>query len=701
MAYEKPQLVFGAVYYRRTNPPQADWACDYAQAAADGMNLFRHWFLWGALEVAPGVFDWSKYDEHMELAAKHGIRVIIAEIQNSPEWLYHKHKNLLHVKADGSSSSGGMGNSTAAGGFTGGLCLDNEEGRRLTANYLTSMAKHYKGHPALYGYDVNNECHYSRGTCYCPASINRFREWLLAKYGSLEALSEAWHRYGYTSWDQVEAPRSHGMHPQSIDWYAFCRHRSYENMQWRVDTIRAADPDARITAHGFMGSVDTYTSGADDWLAASKVESYGFTFVPCRRGNDKWRHWEAVDLARAASRGKDFWHAEMQGGPLWFQPQVTGREPEDGRVATAQDIRMWCMVSLAGGARGLVWTRWRALLDGPLFGAFGLYSDDGAPNDRSNIASSIGKWANEPNNAALMSARPVRGDIGLVVLDEIQDFNHLIPQAGEGRFYAKCAWGAYHAFDSMNIQADKVHFDDIGDYRILYFPYPIHLTKPQAEKLMKWVYDGGTLISEGMPGYFGEGGHVGTLQPNHGMHEMFGATQATAEFMPDLGSRISFDYVSGGVALRGVPGGLFRQSYSAKNAEVLAKYPDGSAAVLRHDYGKGSAILIGTFPSEAYNRKEPESVEKLFKALFDMAGGKQRATVSDRRVAARISEDEKNGRRFVWAVNHAYETAEVTIEVDGGGEVLQILWGNEDSVSGSGIYSAVIPAQDAVVFEIK
>ena len=29
-----------------------------------------------------------------------------------------------------------------------------------------------------------------------------------------------------------------------------------------------------------------------------------------------------VDINRAAARGKPFWHAERQGGPLWLQPQV-------------------------------------------------------------------------------------------------------------------------------------------------------------------------------------------------------------------------------------------------------------------------------------------------------------------------------------------------------------------------------------------
>ena len=44
------------------------------------MNTFRHWFMWSAIEVAPGKYDWGDYDRMMDLAAQNHIRVIIAEI---------------------------------------------------------------------------------------------------------------------------------------------------------------------------------------------------------------------------------------------------------------------------------------------------------------------------------------------------------------------------------------------------------------------------------------------------------------------------------------------------------------------------------------------------------------------------------------------------------------------------------------------
>ena len=78
-----PAFPYGAVYFRKSNPPREDWERDYQTAAQDGMNIFRHWFLWSAIEVAPGVFDWEEYDRQLDLAARNGMKTIIAEMITS------------------------------------------------------------------------------------------------------------------------------------------------------------------------------------------------------------------------------------------------------------------------------------------------------------------------------------------------------------------------------------------------------------------------------------------------------------------------------------------------------------------------------------------------------------------------------------------------------------------------------------------
>ena len=47
------------------------------------MNLFRHWFLSSAIDVAPGEYDWEEYDQQLELAAANDMITIIAEFVTS------------------------------------------------------------------------------------------------------------------------------------------------------------------------------------------------------------------------------------------------------------------------------------------------------------------------------------------------------------------------------------------------------------------------------------------------------------------------------------------------------------------------------------------------------------------------------------------------------------------------------------------
>src|ERR1039458_1414249 len=41
-----PVFPFGAVYFRKSNPPEQDWDRDHKAAAQMGVNIFRHWFMW-------------------------------------------------------------------------------------------------------------------------------------------------------------------------------------------------------------------------------------------------------------------------------------------------------------------------------------------------------------------------------------------------------------------------------------------------------------------------------------------------------------------------------------------------------------------------------------------------------------------------------------------------------------------------------
>ena len=694
------QVPYGAVYFRKSNPPRADWDRDYAVAREDGMNIFRHWFLWGSIETTPGRFDWDDYDRHMDLATAHGFSVIIAEMSNAiPEWAFRKHSDHLFVTPDGRRVHSQMGGSSATGGFArgnaGALCLDSPTSRELVGTFLKELAGRYRDHPALLGYDVWNECGYSPDICYCDHTAARFRKWLREKYGDLAALGRTWNRYSYSEWDDVQIPRSLGPYPDSLDWLEFRRLNFYDQMQWRIDLIREMDGDCLISAHGTASSLVTMgPSGSDEWLGASKVEVYGFTWAPSRQGAAFWKAWKAVDLTRSGARGKTFWHAEAQGGPLWLQPQVIGRPPEDGRITSADDLRLWNLISFAGGARGILFPRWRPLLDGPLFGAFGPYAMDGSRTDRSRAASEMAVWANDPRQARLMESRPIRGQIGIVVVRESQVLSYLLSQDGRYDSYADAVHGAYRGFLDNNLQADWVLIDHIDEYDFLYLPYPLMLTRRSADRIRTWVERGGHLVSEGCPGYFGDQASVGVVQPNHSLDQVFGCVESTVAFMPDI-----LDDLFVNVDGERVRGGLYRQSFTTTTGTGLGTYDDGTVAVVENSFGKGRATLVGTYPGYGYQKAEEAANRRFLHWLFSRAGRQPAVSVTGP-VHTRLSRIGTSV--FLWAFNHGRSTVSATCTLAAPVRLRSQLWGDPGAhaIGDSSLAMSISP-KNAVIVELE
>jgi beta-galactosidase len=100
--FPNPVFPFGAVYFRKSNPPEQDWERDHKTAAQMGVNIFRHWFMWASVENSPGKYDWRDYDRMVELEAQNRIKVVIAEIVNAaPEWMWDKYPHARQINSDG------------------------------------------------------------------------------------------------------------------------------------------------------------------------------------------------------------------------------------------------------------------------------------------------------------------------------------------------------------------------------------------------------------------------------------------------------------------------------------------------------------------------------------------------------------------------------------------------------------------------
>lgn len=695
------RLVFpyGGVYFRKSNPPEADWARDHQTAARMGMNIFRHWFMWSAVEIAPGKYNWDGYDQMLDLAAKNGISVVIAALDTcAPEWAFRKYAHARYLASDGSVTNSSISESCAIGGFPG-LCLDNPDAHAAAERFLVALIERYRDHPALYAYDLWNENTMYGGSprrmqCYCDGTKAKLREWLRARYGSLDKAAAAWRRYGYATWDDVEPPRSFSGYPDSLDWLQFRIDNAYSLQDWRVRLFRRMDPKHLITAHGVAGTLEDLPHGAhNEWRSAALVDVWGLTWIAARKGDEPWKQFQAFDLVRGGARGKPFWHAEAQGGPLWMQPQVIGRPRDDGRIPDPEDVRLWNLISCAAGAKGILYCRWRPLLDGPLFGAFGPFAMDGSVTPRAEMAGRVARWANA--NPDLWKSDPVKGDVGLVFIPESEIFSY-VQQEGTA-YYSQSIQGAYRAFFDSNIQPDFVSLDDIDQYKLIYLAYPVMLKSETAAKLRKYVRDGGVLVSEGLPAYFGDGGHVAPEQPAYGLGELFGVRQSYVEFTPDISDDMTLE-VQGSE----IYGRYFRQEYELRGGKAAGHYSNGHIAAVENGFGKGRTLLIGSYPGAGYTRHRSPATQAFFLGLLKMAGVTAQLTIDDNSVQARLHRGAAGA--YLWVVNQTRSSRKVKVSLaDAAGEYrsAEDLWGKQQAVVDGRQIQLEVGARDAAVLALR
>ena len=278
-----PHMIHGADY----NPEQwikwkdEIWKEDIRLARLAGMNsLSVGIFSWSMLEPEEGVFCFEWLDEVMALLAENGMKAILATPSAArPNWLAEKYPEVLRMTDQRVRNLfGGRHNH----------CMSSPVYREKVTNINTQLAKRYKDHPALGAWHVSNEI---SGDCHCPLCQHNFRLWLKKKYGTLDALNEAWwttfwsHRY--TKWEQIESPTHNwlgesNVHGLKLDWMRFTTDQHIDFYRVETAPLRAITPGVPCTAN-LMADYEE----VDYFAYAKELDVVSWDSYPWWRGDEK------------------------------------------------------------------------------------------------------------------------------------------------------------------------------------------------------------------------------------------------------------------------------------------------------------------------------------------------------------------------------------------------------------------------------
>jgi len=612
------------------------WRKDLDEIKRLGFNTVRTWIEWTACEKEEGRFDFSALKLLTDLAGETGLRVIVqVYIDSAPDWVGSKYPDSKFV-----SSNGVAVESQASPGF----CFDHDGVRDKVLRFFSEAARVVKGKPALYGWDLWSEPHiinwaevYYVGDlsyvqfCYCHSTQARFREWLKRKYATLEDLNKSWYRT-LRSWEEVQPPRYGTIltFTDYIDWKEFISDKLAEDLRLKARAVKSVLPDTIVTSHSAAPGIFTrpeWSGTPDDRKMSDSVDFYGASIYPKHAWTTKpWSPFyraSGLDFVRSMGIGnKGFTIGELQAGYGVF-----GMKMSTPVVGT--DLRDWIWSTVAYGARAVNIYAYYPMSTGYEAGGYGLVELDGKVTERAEAAGRIAGTITA-NKDLFLKALPSRADIAILY----NPLSHMVGGqqsfTGEGQTVgvnnlSESLQGIHRAFFERNIPVDFLHINDLGTpraagYRLIIAPYPVQMSQAHVRKLIDYVRGGGTLVTEARCGWVDEKGYSSPVIPGAGLSDALGCREfellpvAKTSAIKITAGHASLPLLKAGDALDAL---FFEESFDVfgKDSRVLAEFSNGRPAIVFAPYGKGQAMIVGSFPGSAYHHFKNPNNGRFFAGL--------------------------------------------------------------------------------------
>jgi beta-galactosidase len=546
---------------------------DIALMKEAGFNVVRMGDLsWDYFEPLEGKFNFAEFDRIVDAMHAAGIKVIV-DIPGTPAplWLHRKYPGVNLVNAQGATVQ-------PAERYM--LDISDPDYRRHAVRLAERLTQRYGKHPAVLAIGFDNEIG-NTFMSYSKDDRTRFIAWLKRKYGTLDALNQAWATQRWSrhlsSWDEVELPYADGPGPaeRNLDLRRF----------WSDNTIAVLkDLEAVRAKHA-----PDKPAISNLWDSAGRK---GFDYLSTYR---QYAHYGAMGFYPGDPVGSGFEALMMRAGldtPIWFNEFTAGGP---GYYGTKGRSRMWAHFGLLLGAQSVMAWTFNSHLGGEEQALMGLLDHDSKPSWKLREFGTIAREFKTLQ--ALGFPRHTEPQVAFAYSFDSRNASTPPGPSNSMRNYFTIPYmdQVHNAFapvfnDNIDTAVIHVGHDDLRRYKMVVVAADVVMDKASADALRRYVQDGGTVVMTAFSAKVSETGQwFDTPLPGR-LSDVFGLR--TSEF---YNADAPLDVGFGGKTV--TTSTKFYEVLEPSTAKVVARLTNvegNPPAITENRYGQGRAIYVAT-----------------------------------------------------------------------------------------------------------
>ncbi len=566
------KFLIGCCYYPE-HWDDKDMKTDIKNIKKLGFNVIRIGeFSWSMYEKEEGKYDFSFLIKTVEYARENDLYVIIGTPTAAPpKWLTDKYPEVLYVDNNLNAQHHG---SRQHHNHTSEIYID------YCKKITWQMANAFRGYDNVIGWQIDNELNCHRSLSYSEADNIAFRKWLKAKYTTIDNLNRCWgNRFWsleFNDFEQITCPYPTPAYKNPswcVDFIEFSSDSVIGYAKAQYDILKELTPGKFITHNGIFRNIDNkkFTETALDFMSFDSYPEFHeqHELMGSRKLGYK--------LSKMRGLSDKFLILEQQSGP-GGQLDYLLPTPEPNQ------IRLWTYQSIAHGAVGVLYFRWRTAVYGAEQLWYGIYDYDGKENYRSREIRQIATELNRYSNTLL--SLEASNDIAI-----LSDFRNDCNNSVES-FAGNDAEDIYNYLNYRNIKCDIIFDLDRLNYRLLIVPHLTIASEETAQKIKKFADNGGIVIISARSGTKNLNNHYYRTTAPGVFRELVGASVEWFTQIPKhLDQKIEFN----GKILE--PKRYF-EVLKTDSAEPIAVYTDKFCKGMPAFVKNGNVYYLGTYFDE-------------------------------------------------------------------------------------------------------